>query len=209
MLKGDGTGVRIVSDFKRFNQAIERPNWSTESSTQLLRLTDPEVRFFVSLDLTSGCHQIRIDEESQNLLGITTPMGRHKYTVLAQGITSAPDIFNYLTDGSMRYDGLGCIENMDDVILYGKTIKELKEKLEKFLAFCLKKNSVLPKDRRIQAFYNMRKHSCKQDVQIFCRMLASLQQLNPLIPMNIPAMRKATGIREKFEWKWKKNIKWC
>ena len=104
MLKGDGTGVRIVSDFKRFNQAIERPNWSTESSTQLLRLTDPEVRFFVSLDLTSGCHQIRIDEESQNLLGITTPMGRHKYTVLAQGITSASDIFNYLTDGSMRYD---------------------------------------------------------------------------------------------------------
>ena len=33
LLKGDGTVVRIVSDFKRLNQAIERPNWPTESSS--------------------------------------------------------------------------------------------------------------------------------------------------------------------------------
>ena len=36
---------------------------------------------------------------------------------LSRGIASASDIFNYLTDGSMRYNGLGCIKNMDDVLL--------------------------------------------------------------------------------------------
>ena len=68
MLKGDGTAVRNVSDFKRSNQAIEKLNRPTESSTELLRHIDPEARFFVSLDLTCGYHQIRIEGESQNLL---------------------------------------------------------------------------------------------------------------------------------------------
>ena len=46
----------------------------------------------------------------------------------------------------------------------------------------------------------MKKPSCKKDVQIFCGMLASLQEWNLSIPMNIPAMRKATGSRGKFKW---------
>ena len=59
---------------------------------------------------------------------------------------------------------------------------------------------VLPKDYRIQALYNIKKLRCKKDVQIFCGMLLSLQQWNPSILMNIPALRKATGSRGKFEW---------
>ena len=43
----------------------------------------------------------------------------------------------------MRYDGLGCIKNMDYVFLCGKTLEEVKEKLEKFLSFCQKKNLML------------------------------------------------------------------
>ena len=68
-------------------------------------------------------HQIPIDEESQNLLVISTPMGRYKFTVLAQGVCLSSDIFNFLTDGSMRYDSSGAIKNMDDALLHGRTIK--------------------------------------------------------------------------------------
>ena len=61
MVKGNGTVVSIVSDFKRLNQGIERLIWPPGSSSQLLCHIDPEARFFVSLDLTFGYHQIRID----------------------------------------------------------------------------------------------------------------------------------------------------
>ena len=105
VVKGDGTSCRIVADFKRLNQYIERPVWPTESSQQLLRHINPDARYFATMDLTSGYHQIPLDEESQNLLCISTPMGRFKYLVMAQGVCSASDIFNYLTDGDMRYDG--------------------------------------------------------------------------------------------------------
>ena len=40
----------------------------------------------------------------------------------------------------MRYDGSQDIKNMDAVFLYGRTIEELKKKLETFLGFCKEKN---------------------------------------------------------------------
>ena len=84
------------------------------------------------MDLTSGYHQIPLDEESQNLLVIATPMGRFKYLVLAQGVCSASDIFNFLTDGTMRYDGSESIKNMDDILLFGRSLEELKKKWKYF-----------------------------------------------------------------------------
>ena len=94
----------------------------------------------MSMDMTSGYHQIRIDEESSNLLAISTPMGRYKFTVLAQGICSSSDIFNYLTDGDCRRDNSGALKNMDDILFNAKTLPELKQKLEHFLKFCRQKN---------------------------------------------------------------------
>ena len=85
------------------------------------------------MDLTSGYHQIPLDEESQNLLCISTPMGRYKYLVMAQGVCSASDIFNFLTDGSMRYDGSEAIKNMDDILMHGQTLEELEKKLKVFM----------------------------------------------------------------------------
>ena len=85
------------------------------------------------MDLTSGYHQIPPDEESQNLLVISTPMGRFKYLVLAQGVCSASDIFNILTDGTLRYDGSKSIKNMDDILLFGRSLEELQKKLEVFI----------------------------------------------------------------------------
>ena len=139
--------------------------------------------------MVSWYHQIDIDKKSQSLLVIFTPMRHFKFTVLAQGVCSSSDIFNYLTDCSMRYDSSGSIKNMDDVLLYGRTIKELQRKLENFLGFCKENNLklkpsklniseqvefdgtlisseivkneqvvfVLPKDNRIQAFFNLKK----------------------------------------------------
>merc|ERR1712215_121852 len=149
VVKGDGTSCRIVADFKRLNQYILRPHWPTESADQLLRHIPPEAKYFATMDLTSGYHQIPLDEESQNLLLISTPMGRFKYLVLAQGVYSVSDIFNYLTDGSIRYDGSESIKNMDDILIFGKTLKELEEKIEAFTKFCEDKNLKLKPSKMV------------------------------------------------------------
>ena len=116
-----------MADFKKLNKAIERPTWLTESSSQLLRHINCEVRYFVSLDLTSGYHHIRIDSESQDILCITTLMGRYKYTVMGQGITSACDIFNFLTDDDLRINRVNSIKNMDNLFLYSETLEDQRK----------------------------------------------------------------------------------
>ena len=108
--------------------------------SELSGLLDPQAKYFVSLDLTSCYYQIKVDEESSNLLVIATLMSRFEFTVLAQGICSSSYIFNHLTDGSMCHDNSEHLENMDNVLLSGRTINELKEKLENVLEFCRKKN---------------------------------------------------------------------
>ena len=131
--------VRIVSDFKQLNKAIERPHRPTESSDQLLRNIESDSKYFVTLDLTSGYHQVEVDKKSRNLLCISTPSGRYRYTTLAQGVCSAGDMFNYTTDGDLRLNGMRVVKNMDDVLFYHSTLEGAINELERFLEFCKKK----------------------------------------------------------------------
>ena len=127
MLKGSGDGVHIVADFKKLNKTNERPTSPTKSSSQLLRHISPNSKYFVLLDLTSGYHQVRVDKESQDLLCITTSVGRYRYTVLGQRVTIVSDIFNYLIDGGLRINGMNCIKNMDGLLIYSDTLEGLKK----------------------------------------------------------------------------------
>ena len=92
-----------MADFKLLNKNILRPHHPTESSGQLLRHVSPKAKVFAKIDLVSGYSHVPVCEESSELLVIATPSGRFCYRVLAQGIRSASDIFNVVTDGQMRY----------------------------------------------------------------------------------------------------------
>ena len=140
VVKGNGKEVRIVSDFKQLNKVIERPHWPTESSDQLLRNIESDSIYFVTLVLTSGYHQVKVEKESRNLLCVSTPSGRYRYTTLAQGVCSAWDMLNYTTDGDMRVNGIRVVKNMHDLLFYHPTLEGAVKELESFLKFCKAKN---------------------------------------------------------------------
>ena len=60
---------------------------------------------------------------------------------------------------------------------------------------------ILPKDKRIESFFNLKKPKTKRDIQSFCGMLSSLQSWNPTLPMAIPMLRKAAEGTNKVTWK--------
>ena len=60
--------------------------------------------------------------------------------------------------------------------------------------------SILPRDTRIKAFFDLKKTSTKKDIQVLCGMLSSLQALNPNIPLNVSMLRKVAGSRGKVTW---------
>ena len=130
---------------------------------------------------------------------------------------------------------------MGDVLLYGRTLEELKKKIEVFVGYCEEKNlklkpskmviseevefagtvvraetvkneevvSILPRDKRVKAFMDLKKPETKKEVQVMCGMLSSLQQWYPSLPLNLSRLRKETVGKGKIIWdeKSKQNTK--
>ena len=134
--------VRLVSDFRRLNSCIARPVYPTESTNQLLRHLDPEAKVFGVLDMCSGYHQVSVHPADRGLLTVICQQCRFRYNCLSQGITSASDLFNMVSDGDSRFNDLwrSMIKNMDDVLFAGLSLEDLQQKLETFLEFCRQKN---------------------------------------------------------------------
>ena len=132
---------RWVVDFRDLNRALDRPVWGGESSGQLLRHLDPSAKYFAVFDAVSGFHQIPLHPESSKLLNITTQMGNYRYTVLAQGLCASQDLFNIITKGETQLDpDFKIIKNVDDFCIFGSSIKDLEEQIEKLMKMCAKIN---------------------------------------------------------------------
>ena len=83
-------------------------------------------RFVFKMDLQSGYHQIRPDEQSIPLTAFTTPTGRYEWLVVSFGVCNAPPVFQH-----MMQDILGDLLNagvvvyLDDILGYAATMGEL------------------------------------------------------------------------------------
>ena len=113
---------------------------------------------------------------------------------------------------------------MEDFMLYGQEEAELEQKLEynsklkpnTFFMFNEGKFGgsivtvekvqnedlifITPKGKRIRAFKEFRKPTCKRDCQVFAGMISSLSKWNPTISFEIPLIRKSTASKSKFVW---------
>ena len=77
---------------------------------------------------------------------IATPAGQFRMKVLAQGVSSASDIFNIVTDSSTRLDS-NVVKNMDDLVFFSDNLVDLEKYVCEFLKFCKKKNLKLKTDK--------------------------------------------------------------
>ena len=121
----------MVGDWRGVNSILKKLLHHTESCDQLLRHVPADGKVFAVIDTASGYHQLRVSEESQELLTIVTNMGRFTFKSLPLGISNAASLWNILTDGDAR---------IDDWMLHAKNLVELEQKLEKFLQFAASKN---------------------------------------------------------------------
>ena len=67
-----------------------------------------------------GYHRIAVDEDTSNLLVISTPAGRFRMRLLAKGVSSASDI---ITDGSTRLDS-NVVKSMGDLVFFADNLYE-------------------------------------------------------------------------------------
>ena len=128
--------VRICIDPKNLNKAIKRQHHKMPTTEELLAEM-AGAKYFTKLDASSGYWQIKVTDESSDLLTFATPWGRFKFLRLPFGIHSASEVFQVEVANIIA--GLsGCLNMQDDIIIWGKTREEHDQNLDAVMKQILK-----------------------------------------------------------------------
>ena len=137
--------LRICIDPRPLNKAIKREHYHLPTIEEITtRLSG--AKYFSTLDARSGFWQIPLDEESSYLTTFGTPFGRYRYTRMPFGIHSAQEVFHKRID-ELFQDLDGVEIDIDDILVWGTTIEEHDERLEKVLQRARQSNLKLNPDK--------------------------------------------------------------
>ena len=84
---------------------------------------------FSKLDASNVYQQIKVDEESSDLLTFGTMFGRYKFKRMPYGIHSASEVFQ-LEISKIIFGLEGCANSQDDIIVWGNSKKQHDERLK-------------------------------------------------------------------------------
>lgn len=91
VVKKDGS-IRLCLDFRRLNEQILNDTYPLPNIDLVLAQMGKS-KFFTSLDLREGYHQIPLTEASCEKTAFTSPEGRYEYLTLPFGLKDAPASF--------------------------------------------------------------------------------------------------------------------
>ena len=128
--KADGT-LRLCVDYRKLNQKTRKdahPIPRIDESMDALH----GARWFSTLDLLSGYHQVAMAEEDRHKTGFTTPFGLYEYLRMPFGLCNAPGTFQRMMQaclGDQFFSSVLCY--LDDLLVYSQTFDEHLERLER------------------------------------------------------------------------------
>lgn len=142
---GDGTTqYRFCTDFRGLNAVTKTDAYPLPLINETLERLGKS-RYFTTLDLRSGYHQIPVDPADREKTAFTTEGGHFEYQRLPFGLVNAPATFQRLMDRLLfELKGEECFVYLDDIIIFSETFDEhctrLGNVLERLRAANLKVN---------------------------------------------------------------------
>ena len=138
--KKDGS-LRLCVDYRRLNNATIKDAYSIPRIDTLIDSLKG-ARYFASLDLFSGYHQVKVADEHQERTAFSAgPLGFYEFVKMPFGLCNAPATFQRMMERVL--DGLNmniCAVYLDDVIVYASTEEEMYERLSKVFSRFLEAN---------------------------------------------------------------------
>lgn len=131
----DGTQKhRLVIDFKKLNDNTIPDRYPMPDPTVILSNLG-KARFFSTIDLESGFHQILMKDEDIEKTAFSINNGKYEFLRLPFGLANAPRIFQRAMDNILREKiGKTCHIYVDDIIVFSETAEQhfddLKEIIE-------------------------------------------------------------------------------
>lgn len=130
--KADGT-LRMCTDYRALNAITKKSHPNLPRIDEALDQLEG-ARYFTSLDLASGYHQVPMAPEDVHKTAFATRYGNYEFTVMPFGLTSAPHTFQALMNSVLRpFIDKFCLVYLDDIMIYSKSEEEHLEHLRLIL----------------------------------------------------------------------------
>lgn len=135
---------RLVVDFRQLNKKIIADKFPLPRIDDILDQLG-RARYFSTLDLMSGFHQIPLEENSKKFTAFSTSSGHYQFTRLPFGLNISPNSFQRMMAIALSGLPLECaFLYIDDIIVVGCSIehhfKNLEKVFEKLKFYNLKLN---------------------------------------------------------------------
>lgn len=125
--KMDASGevkFRMVIDYRRLNDITTDDKYPLPNITDLFDKLGKS-KYFTTLDLANGYHQIEINETDRQKTAFSTEAGHYEFLRMPFGLKTAPATFQRAMDNVLRgLQGLHCLVYMDDIIIYSTSMQE-------------------------------------------------------------------------------------
>lgn len=138
---------RMVIDYRKLNAKTISDRYPIPDTSAVLANLGNN-KYFTTLDLASGFHQIPMAENDIEKTAFSINNGKYEFVRLPFGLKNAPAIFQRVMDDILR-DHLGkiCHVYIDDIIIFGKTLEEHLENLRIILETLRKANFKIQPDK--------------------------------------------------------------
>ena len=223
MIEKKNGDVRICIDPKDLNMAIKREHFQIPTKEEILGEL-AGAKYFSKMDATAGFHQIELDEKSSMMTTFNTPFGRYRYLRLPMGICSAPEVFHKTVYQCLEdLDGV-CVY-MDDIIVWGSTIEQHDERLEKavkklvqiglrlnkdkcyfrqpellYLGEVVTAQGVKPDPAKVQAIEDMPTPKDQSDLQRILGLVTYMSRFIPNMSNRTSVLRSL--LEKDADWQW-------
>ena len=120
---------RLVVDFRRLNEVTIGDSYPLPLITDILGALG-KARYYTTVDLASGLHQVPLREEDRQKTAFSTPGGYFEFCNMPMGICSAPATFQRLMNTVLSgLVGTKTLIYLDDIVMWGVTLEEPNQRL--------------------------------------------------------------------------------
>lgn len=216
---------RVVIDYRKLNDITIRDSYPLPNINHILDQLGSS-KYFSTLDLASGFHQIPIKPSDKPKTAFNTPNGHYEFNRMPFGLKNAPAAFQRLMDTVLTgLQGVRCFVYLDDIVIYASSIqdhdqriREVFKQLQKanlklqpdkceflrrevtYLGHVITNNGVKPNPEKIEIIKDFPTPISNKDIQSFLGLVGYYRRFIPDFTKFSQCLTKLLKKNAKFIW---------